>query len=128
MALMGAVKKGGLLRGKAPQGQTSPLKPCVKGLRSDPEKKKVAMTLGIALFFPGMALGMALGMIWHAVGGRARALARRIFPGCVSCRGPWVSRRCARRPGIDLELYVLSTFGYNFFHSLEYLGHPRVTF
>ena len=52
MALTGAVRKGGLLRGKVPQGETSPLKPCVKGLRSGPEfKKTLAMTLGIALFF-----------------------------------------------------------------------------
>ena len=52
MALTAAVRKGGLLRGKVPQGETSPLKPCVKGLRSDPEfKKTLAMTLGIALFF-----------------------------------------------------------------------------
>ena len=64
MAFPGAVRKGGLLRGKVPQGETSPLKPCVKGLRSDPEKKTtLTMTLGIAFFFPGMALGMALGMV-----------------------------------------------------------------
>ncbi len=61
MALTGAVRKGGLLRGKVPQGETSPLKPCVKGLRSDPEfKKTLAMTLGIALFFDhGVRDGLA---------------------------------------------------------------------
>ena len=61
MALTGAVRKGGLLRGKVPQGETSPLKPCVKGLRSGPElKKTLAMTLGIALFFDhGVRHGLA---------------------------------------------------------------------
>ena len=55
MALTGAVRKGGILRGKVPQGETSPLKPCVKGLRSDPEfKKTLAMTLGIAFFLLAM--------------------------------------------------------------------------
>ena len=69
MALTGAIRKGGLLRGKVPQGETSPLKPCVKGLRSGSEfKKTLAMTLGIALFF----CGMALDIVWHAVGGRAK--------------------------------------------------------
>ena len=33
MALTGAVRKGVLLRGKVPQGETSPLKPCVKGVK-----------------------------------------------------------------------------------------------
>ena len=32
--------KGGLLRGKVSQGSTSPLKPCVKGLRSIPGTKR----------------------------------------------------------------------------------------
>ena len=61
MALTGAVRKGGLLRGKVPQGETSPLKPCVKGLRSDPElKKTLAVTLGIALFLDhGVRHGLA---------------------------------------------------------------------
>ena len=61
MALTGAVRKGRLLRGKVPQGETSPLKPCVKGLRPDPEKKTtLAMTFGIALFFDyGVRHGLA---------------------------------------------------------------------
>ena len=79
MALTGAVRKGGLLSGKVSQGETSPLKPCVKGLRSGPEKNTtLVVTLGMALFFfwhgvrHGVrhGVGMPLGMIWHAVGGR----------------------------------------------------------
>ena len=52
MALTGAVRKGGLLRGKVPQGETSPLKLCVEGLRSDPEvKKNVSYDVRHSVFF-----------------------------------------------------------------------------
>ena len=80
MALTGAVRKGGLLRGKVPQGETSPLKPCVKGLRSDPEKKNNVsydVRHSVVFFWHGVrhgvrhGVGMPLGMVWHAVGGRA---------------------------------------------------------
>ena len=87
MALTGVVRKGGLLRGKVPQGETSPLKPGVKvcGL-SLCFKKNLGMALGMAFFLAKRLWRPASKMIWHAVEGRAKALPRRIYIN----RFPWL--------------------------------------
>ena len=59
MAFPGAVRKGGLLRGKVPQGETSLPKPGVKELRYGPEKKKnVSNDVKALRFFYIRALDM----------------------------------------------------------------------
>ena len=58
MAFPGAVRKGGLLRGKVPRGRPHSLKPCVKELRSGPEKQNVSNDVKALRFFLTMALDM----------------------------------------------------------------------
>ena len=64
--------KGGLLRGKVSQGSTSPLKPCVKGLKVRALKRLNDFSHAVFTLLQSvvvMALGMALRFAWRCAGG-----------------------------------------------------------
>ena len=80
MAKTGAVRKGGLLRGKVSQGRPHPLSMAFRCEGQALNKKDIAEREAESFFPPRQSVGMmgtALFMVWHAVRRQGCALPQR---------------------------------------------------